>query len=261
MPEANTNPELIQAIQNNKEQDVLKFIQKKSVEPGEAALKAIELGSLNVLKSIVANYSAANSATTPLNLSDPQNTYLIAACTAGNVEIITYLVKEAGVNPNTNQYGYSPVSAAANASRKDIITLLENLGANLRENEHNTLYLLAKNDNLPMMKYLVEELKFDLHADEEIALRTASKNGHHEIVAYLVDNGADLSNIGSVALSLAVTNNHFDMAAKYVEAGVDWSFLEEEKDSLKQIADAIKNEESEYAQNLITHLVMHQLDS
>lgn len=246
------NPKLIQSIEANDAKAVLSLINKKSVEAASAALEAAELGSVEVMKAIVEKHS--------VKLNDPQNLYLLGAAHGGHVDMVNYLVKEAGCNPNDNQFGYSPVSAAAYGGHAELLPILRDLGANLRENEHNTMYLLAKNNMLDMMKHVVDTYGFDIHADEEVALRSATKEGNTDVVNYLLEKGADLDNVGSICLSLAVTNSHFKIASKYVELGVNWDFLSDEKESLKQIADNIENQDSEHAQNLITHLVMGQLD-
>lgn len=244
---------LTKAIEDNDDKDVLSLIDKKVVEATVAAMKAVEAGNVDVLKAIVGKHT--------IPFTESQNMYVIAAAHNGHKDMIDYLCDHCGCNVSDNQFGYSPVSAAAAGNQKDMLVVLRDRGANLRENEHNTLYMLAKDNNLEMMKYVVDTFGFDIHADEEVALRTASKEGHADIVKYLKEQGASLENVGSICLSLAVTNGHARIAAELVEQGVDWQFLEDEKESLKQIAEAIEDTESEHAKNLITHLVMGQLDS
>lgn len=247
------NTKLKNAIEANKVDEVLSLIDQKVVEANEAAMSAVELGNVAVLKAIKTKHA--------VTFNDEANSYMLSAAYHGHADVIKYLVNDGGCNVSDNQFGYSPVSAAASGGQKDIILLLRDLGANIRENEHNTLYVLAKDDKLETMQYLVEELGFDIHADEEVALRVASKEGHRRVVDYLESKGASLDNVGSICLALAVSNGHFPIAAHFVEKGVDWEFLEEEKDRLKQIADVIGDSDSPHARNLITHLVMDQLDS
>ena len=49
----------------------------------------------------------------------------------------------------------------------------------------------SKNGHLEVVKYLVEN-KANIHAQNDEALRLASENGHLEVVKYLVENKANI---------------------------------------------------------------------
>ena len=74
---------------------------------------------------------------------------------------------------------------------------------------------------------LLEDLKafkkqgVDLHNDFEAALRFASMKGHLEVVKFLVEDGADLSDwAGTEALENSLRNGHINVSKYLMSQGV-----------------------------------------
>lgn len=76
---------------------------------------------------------------------------------------------------------------------------------------------------IPLVKLLVG-LGYDINAGDEYSdtpLIHAASNGHHDVVSFLVECGANLDQEGSygTALAAAAEENHFDIVKTLVEAG------------------------------------------
>ena len=86
----------------------------------------------------------------------------------------------------------------------------------------NPRELLAKSTEigfLPGVKLALER-GADVHADNDGALRWASKNGHKDVVELLLKNGADIHAYDDRALQLASRNGHKDVVellTKYIK--------------------------------------------
>ena len=67
----------------------------------------------------------------------------------------------------------------------------------------------------------------DVHADNDYALRWASNNGHAEIVKILLDAGADVHAVNDLALKWASKRGHANVVKILLDAGADKSVLNE----------------------------------
>ena len=72
---------------------------------------------------------------------------------------------------------------------------------------------------LDILKYFVEDLKFDFHQEEEVVLRRASACGHLEIVKYVVERGADVNVRQGSPLRSAALEGHHEIVKYLVENG------------------------------------------
>ena len=73
----------------------------------------------------------------------------------------------------------------------------------------------SRNGHLDIVKYLVGK-GANIHADDDEALRLASHYGHLEVVKYLVEKGANIRARDDYALKYARRNGHVDVV-KYLE--------------------------------------------
>jgi len=71
-----------------------------------------------------------------------------------------------------------------------------------------------------MVKYLIEK-GADIHADEDYALRSASKKGNLRIVKYLIKNGADINAKDDDALKNAVRNGNTKTSNYLIQSGAN----------------------------------------
>ena len=74
--------------------------------------------------------------------------------------------------------------------------------------------------NLEMVKYLVEH-KANIHAYKEHALRNAVSEKHLEIVKYLVENGADIHISDGIILTYATSSGCVKLISYLLEQGIN----------------------------------------
>jgi hypothetical protein len=78
----------------------------------------------------------------------------------------------------------------------------------------------AANGDLPGIRYLVERCGADVHTEDELVLRLASKYGHMQLVRYLVETGkADVHALNERALRDASWYGQLEVVKYLVEKG------------------------------------------
>ena len=93
-------------------------------------------------------------------------------------------------------------------------------GANIHANNEEALRWASRNGHLETVKYLVEN-GADIHANDESTLHYASYYGYLEVVKYLVENGADIHINNEEALRYASENGKLDVVKYLVNLGAD----------------------------------------
>lgn len=78
----------------------------------------------------------------------------------------------------------------------------------------------AKNGHLEVVKYLIGS-GADIQTNHNGALRSAARNGHLKIVKYLIDKGADVHAMDDYPLRFSLNNGHYDVAKYLIEKGAD----------------------------------------
>jgi ankyrin repeat protein len=81
----------------------------------------------------------------------------------------------------------------------------------------NLLRLAAKYNQFHIVRYLVEVIKVNVCARDNLAVREAASHGHLKIVKYLVENGADIYVQNNYAVRSAAQYGHLDMVKYLVE--------------------------------------------
>ncbi len=76
-----------------------------------------------------------------------------------------------------------------------------------------------------MVRYLVEN-GADVRANDDYAIKQASKNGHLEVVRYLVENGADVRAENDCAVKWAFEYGHSKIVSYLVEKGAPKQYVE-----------------------------------
>ena len=79
----------------------------------------------------------------------------------------------------------------------------------------------AESGKLEFVKIFVDKYKVDVHHYSDEMLRNASRNGHEEIVGYLISKGADFNAWNGDPLKDAAENGHLGVVKKLIEAGAD----------------------------------------
>ena len=105
---------------------------------------------------------------------------------------------------------------------------------------------------LDILKYFVEDLKFDFHQSEEVVLRRASACGHLDIVKYVVERGANVNVREGSPLRSASLEGRYEIVKYLVEKG---SFI-----SPKAYEFAKKHKHYHIADYLDKHFVYKKLE-
>jgi len=87
-------------------------------------------------------------------------------------------------------------------------------------NKEKLLWICAENGKTEFVKYLLNK-GYDVHANDDLALRLASENGHTETVKVLLDAGADVHAYNDQPLRWASDNGHTETIKVLLDAGAD----------------------------------------
>ncbi len=84
----------------------------------------------------------------------------------------------------------------------------------------NKFILGEKNDLRDQQVFfdLIKQINFD---DSGYAMRWASINGHIQIVNFLIENGADVHALNDIAIKSAIENHHINIAKLLLDVGVN----------------------------------------
>lgn len=102
-------------------------------------------------------------------------------------------------------------------SRLETFKLLMNEIDDDHRNDRDIIMWCAKCGYLDMIKYL-EELEYDIHIDSDCALTTACDYGQIHVVKYFIEIG---SNKNNNCLGMSCRNGHIDIVTYLVDQGVD----------------------------------------
>ena len=102
------------------------------------------------------------------------------------------------------------------------VSMMVSKGANILARNDVALRWASKNGHLEIVKYLVEQ-GADIHTQIDVndALIKAILNGHLEVVRYLIEHGADIHAQNDSALRWASHNGHLEVVKHLVEHGAD----------------------------------------
>lgn len=149
---------------------------------------------------------------------------LTLACTNGSPQLVELLL-DAGADPNTALPGGETVlMTASRTGRLGPVKALLVRGAN----PHATVHGMGRREGAGANAYLHrmrDPTNFDYATkSEQTALMWAAAEGHAEVVALLIEFGADFSSSlesGFTPLLFAARGGHIDVAKTLVKAGVD----------------------------------------
>ncbi|KAI9359913.1 ankyrin repeat-containing domain protein [Zopfochytrium polystomum] len=144
---------------------------------------------------------------------------LQAAAGAGSVEAVRRLL-ECGADAGAE--GCGAVAAAAMAGSVELMELLRERGADVSAINDLAIALAAKAGRLEAVRWLVEECGVDPGAKRGgEAVANASEGGHMDVVAYLVERGADARAGRDAALVAAAGGGHLAVVEFLLERGAD----------------------------------------
>lgn len=100
--------------------------------------------------------------------------------------------------------------AIERGSLKDVKFISKSGDINIHNNNESALQLACKEGHIDIVEYLLS-LGADLHADNDNALQWAAKYGHLNIVMLLVSSGANVHANEDGALRAATKHQHTDI--------------------------------------------------
>ena len=153
------------------------------------------------------------------------------AVNSGDLELLKGIITENGSMLETkNDLGLSPLNLAAVNGNMDVFNYLVKAGADIKTTDRegsNLLHNATANNHLKLVKYLVEELKFDVNSTDNLQmtpLMFASEKGNYELLNYLIDKGADINaatpNKTNV-LMLSAYGGNLDVVKRLLDLGLD----------------------------------------
>jgi len=93
-------------------------------------------------------------------------------------------------------------------------------GVDITANDNLAIRWASQNGHLKVVKYLHEN-GADITANTNFGIRWASRYGHLKVVKYLHENGADITASGNFAIRWASRNGHLEVVKYLYENGAD----------------------------------------
>ena len=130
----------------------------------------------------------------------------------GNIRDIIFLVNNGGDKHNIL------IHVCAFGHLEAVKYLIEDCGANARDENEDALRCASGGGHIGVVKYLVEDCGADARVGNDSAVRWASLNGHLEVVKYLVEKcGANARAENDWAVREACERGHFEMVKYLIE--------------------------------------------
>ncbi|KAJ7935096.1 ankyrin repeat-containing domain protein [Mycena leptocephala] len=147
---------------------------------------------------------------------------LTEACKRGNIDDVRLLLDNGGMGV------YSALYEASVAGRTDIADLLFTKLADVDCYDGAALWIASRKGHIDMVALLIERgvhvnpsLPRPLDSNSDTALTAASQNGHTAIVRLLLEKGAEVNADEGLALMYASRNNYREVVSLLLEAGAD----------------------------------------
>ncbi|XP_046572743.1 putative ankyrin repeat protein RF_0381 [Haliotis rubra] len=136
-----------------------------------------------------------------LSLVDEEgDSILHAACEGGNVDIVTYMLKQNSVTINLRgEDMFTPVMMAASKGHIDVFNVLvrENADLLIRDsNQNSILHIACKGGNMEIIKSTLTNFSMDVNdigKEGMTPVMLAASEGRKDMFDFLLQNGADLS--------------------------------------------------------------------
>lgn len=137
----------------------------------------------------------------------------------GRVDMLKYLLSKGYRIQNINK-------KLTRAGSLDMIKFLIEMGADIRNNYQVliTQFLIygweyrSRNERLNIIKYL-HDIGMNIHFDNEVVLRMATRYGHLDVVKYLVEQGANIHVNYDEPVRYAHKNGHMNVVNYLVSQG------------------------------------------
>ncbi|XP_071124326.1 serine/threonine-protein phosphatase 6 regulatory ankyrin repeat subunit B-like [Mytilus edulis] len=158
------------------------------------------------------------------------NTCLFEASDKGLESMVSLLIEKGAKVNTSNNAGDTPLTVASTKGHTAIVRLLITAKGDMYQSNKNgesSPILACLHNHLEVVKVFLDN-GWNIESVEmktkQTCLSVASCNGNDKIVAYLVEQGADVnsqSNIGNTPLTLAASKNHLNIVQILIEHKAD----------------------------------------
>ncbi|CAJ0933075.1 unnamed protein product, partial [Mesorhabditis belari] len=226
--------------------------------------------------------------------NDESYTPLMEASREGHTEVVKLLLeKGANVNAQTDETGETAMTLAACSGHTEVLALLEKSGGDLEIGANSPLMEASQEGHLETVKYILDYAKrkklnptewkanlntslivaaenghcaiaqalvghgaeLNYEVDNRNALMRAAKQGYTDVVAYLLENGADAnrksSNSDTTPLVLASGSGHKDIVQLLLKHGANPGVIV--KDGYTCVMDAAAHGHTDIVELLLDH--------
>ncbi|MDR3503374.1 MAG: ankyrin repeat domain-containing protein [Legionella sp.] len=176
------NYNLLEACCLTENESALQELKQRDLTWSEVQLKrAAELAARAKTKS-------KSLMTELLSLKFPDHEALMAACSAGNNELIQTLLEK---NNNINKLDPGPIMNAASGGFISVLQTLSDFGFDIQMGNDEALCLAVRHRQHPCVDYLIAN-GANVSAQRSLPLKIAISIGDIDVVKKLLDKGADL---------------------------------------------------------------------
>jgi hypothetical protein len=140
-----------------------------------------------------------------------QSESLRYAARYGHIGIVKYLV---GLGCKHDKV----LINAVRSGHLDIVKYLITMGPNYAKDKYFAFVTACHKDRIDIVKYFIEELKYDIREEDSFPMAQCARQGHLDILKYLVERGHHMKNNGEVLLKCA-EYGFFDVIEYLCEIG------------------------------------------
>lgn len=202
--------------------ELIAFLRENGPE-GEVSLAAMQ-GNLMAMKELVANGALA------LGLPSeafPDGTALDFAVHYKGPANVSFEMVEWFASLGPDQVGSQTktdgLGAAAVLGRMDMVKVLAEHGAFVRDNDDYAFRRAAEKGHLELAKWLHTTYGSDVQAKGDYSIGLAAQNGHLEMCQWLVSEGADPTADDDYAMVFAARHGHAEVVQWLLQQGADVS--------------------------------------
>jgi ankyrin repeat protein len=143
---------------------------------------------------------------------------LLRACKFGMLSLVKIIIEEENYDPSTMKYNTCIDDAAINGHFDVVKYLLDDGRFDPSEYEFGTITMASENGHLEMVKLLLKDHRVDPTEEYNNPIGIASQNGHLEVVKELMkDKRVDPSDSDNYPISIASQNGHLEVVKELLK--------------------------------------------
>jgi ankyrin repeat protein len=162
---------------------------------------------------------------------------VVNAANRGHLGMVQYLI-HSGVGIDSVPVQMDIIRTVCHRGHLDVLQFLLYNGLTIPISRYAQAALVecAKGGQVATLKLLVEEFDLDVNAFGPIALREAAAHGHVDMVAFLVEKGADLAQYGEEVVLLSARKRKINVAQYLIDVGVPMDYYSARRKVLDAVA-------------------------